>query len=536
MLESRRAALTDIAVVGAVMAFAAAQSWRRWLDPIVDTGRDLYIAEQLGRGLRLYCDIRYEYPPLAPYLLAGITRFTGHSLAAYAAIGFAQSIAIAALLWLIARRVGGRRAALTTALLFAAVNFTGATLYNFIFPYSYAATFGMLFVLAFVLSGAPAPPPTRTGEGAGAPLKSSLVLLFGIAAAWCKFEYAIVVLVAMFVLQMRWRHRLLLALASIPTVAFLPKFNAPIARHFYAVLSGLANWRTRLAEALIGAAILVAIELMIRRGWRKPAMFAAIAAGAFAPWTTLFRGCGILQWIALIRPRDRLMFALAAISIASTLRVALNVAPVWYGFVLVLPLYLLIANATRGDFVWVALIVALCAHSLHDQREDYAKRQFPIVTPRGTFFDSNPDRAAILTAAIPRLRGGTLAVFPEGISLNYFAGAPTTLTFQTFTPIETGDPKVEAQIIAEMKRNPPDRVVLLQRDLREYQAREFGVDYDQRLRALIDSLYGTAAPCRIPADGDSARRGRAVRDRFSLQVRKRRPDFPSRPAPAPTAK
>jgi hypothetical protein len=502
MLASRRATLTDLAVVGAVMAFAAAQSWRRWLDPIVDTGRDLYIAEQLGRGLRLYRDIRYEYPPLAPYLLAGITRFTGHSLAAYAAIGFAQSIAIAALLWFIARRVGGRWAALTTTLLFAAVNFTGATLYNFIFPYSYAATLGVLFVLAFVACVIAERIP--------------FALLFGIAASWCKFEYAIVVLVAMFVFEMRWRDRMLLALASIPTVAFLPKFNAPIARHFYAVLSGIADWRSRLAEALIGAAVLVAIELMIRRGWRKPAMFAAIAAGTFAPWTTIFRGCGILQWIALVRPRDRLMFALSAVSIASTLRVVLNVAPVWYGFVLILPLYLLIANATRGDFVWVALIVALCAHSLHDQREDYAKKQFPIVTPRGTFFDSNPDRAAILNAAIPRLRGRTLAVFPEGISLNYFADAPTTLTFQTFTPIETGDPKVEAQIVAEMsggvmpsevEASPssrgiprlaalarddtrgPDRVVFVKRDLREYQAKEFGVDYDRTLRAFIESRY-----------------------------------------------
>jgi len=335
--------------------------------------------------------------------------------------------------------------------------------------------------------------------------------VFAIAAAWCKFEYAVVVLVAMFVFQMRWRNRVILAVATILSFAFLPKFNAPIARHFYAVLSGIANWRTRLAEALIGAAILVAIELMIRRGWRKPAMVTAIVAGAFAPWTILFRGCGILQWIALIRPRDRMMFALAALSIVSTLRVVLNVAPVWYGFVLILPLYLLIANATRGDFVWVALIVALCAHSLHDQREDYAKKQFPIVTPRGTFLDSNPDRAAILNAAIPRLRGGTFAVYPEGISLNYFAEGRTTLPFISFLPIENHDDAIGMEW--------PERVVFVSRDLHEYPA---PADYDRKLRAFIDSHYEPEVSWSRP--------------RFSLQVRKRRPDFPSRPAPAPTAK
>ena len=70
-------------VVLAAGVVAAAQSWNRWLDPIIDTGRDLYIPEQLMQGAKLYRDIRYQYPPLAPYLLAAITRVTGSSLASH---------------------------------------------------------------------------------------------------------------------------------------------------------------------------------------------------------------------------------------------------------------------------------------------------------------------------------------------------------------------------------------------------------------------------------------------------------------------
>src|SRR5215470_17656168 len=48
-----------------VAAVAFTQSYQRWLDPIIDTGRDLYIPGQIDQGARLYRDIRYQYPPLA---------------------------------------------------------------------------------------------------------------------------------------------------------------------------------------------------------------------------------------------------------------------------------------------------------------------------------------------------------------------------------------------------------------------------------------------------------------------------------------
>src|SRR5207245_11622375 len=96
----------------------------------------------------------------------------------------------------------------------------------------------------------------------------------------------------------------------------------------------------------------------------------------------------------------------------------------------------------------------------------------------------------VLNALIRPVRGGTLAVLPEGIILNYLTSSRTTLTFHTFTPVETANPQVEDSIISEFKRNPPDRVVILSRDVREYGYRGFGIDYDRRLLAYITEHYG----------------------------------------------
>src|SRR5205814_2104143 len=164
------------------------QSFQCWLDPIIDTGRDLYIPEQLAHGAKLYRDIRYQYPPLAPYLLAAVTTIVGHSLASYTAIGLLQSIIIAAALWVVGKRTAGIIAGFVASLFFVALSFCGASTWgvNFLFPYSYAATIGMAFLvisLAFFICDRPA-----LAVGA----------LF--CASWCKVEYAIAAFVILLIL------------------------------------------------------------------------------------------------------------------------------------------------------------------------------------------------------------------------------------------------------------------------------------------------------------------------------------------------
>jgi hypothetical protein len=477
-----------------VAVFALAQSWRRWLDPIIDTGRDLYIPEQLLAGARLYRDIRYQYPPLAPYLLAAVTALTGHSLAAYIAIGIAQSAVVAAALWIALRRAAGEIAAFAATLLFLALSFCGASTWgaNFIFPYAYASTIGMALMAVALAAFVHA--------------RNALALACLVLAAWCKVEYAVAALVIVAILAIARRITLpQLGVFAVAAALTAVGFNAirdnifaaaltrgPIAERFFAIVSGRADWKESVTQALIGVAVFAAIALLLRlpqRWWTIALILAVSAAGASHAF---IRGWGLLQWGALVyafvRERGGPLLVFAAFSAACTLRIPLNVSPAWYGFVLIVPAYALIAYVCRSVW-WLPLIVLLCGRDLVDQHQRFAAKQFPIVSSRGTFFDWNEDRARILTDLIARVHGGTLAVMPEGITINYLTATRTPLTFHTFTPVETAYPEVEEQILRELAARPPDRVAIVARDVREFGYHGFGVDYNQRVAAWLRARY-----------------------------------------------
>ena len=114
---------------------------------------------------------------------------------------------------------------------------------------------------------------------------------------------------------------------------------------------------------------------------------------------------------------------------------------------------------------------------------------FPIVSSRGVFLDANPDRAKVLNEFIRTVRSGTLAVMPEGITLNYLTRTKTPLTFQTFTPPETADWGIESVVITELEKRPPDRVAIVSRDVQEYGYYAFGLDYDRRLAMYLFAHY-----------------------------------------------
>jgi len=492
-----------IGTVIAVAALAFAQSYARWLDPIIDTGRDLYIPEQIAKGAKLYRDIRYQYPPLAPYLLALITGAIGHSLAAYVAIGVAQSATIVASLWIALRRP---LPAFAATLTFVAACFCGASTWgaNFIFPYSYGATIGMTFLCIALAAFVHA----RHAIAIGA-----LVL-----ASWCKVEYAVAVLVIVIVLtiarRITWRQLAAYGGAMIATIAAVAFYfrdtpwwsenvfaawqHGARAKRFFEVVSGFADWRSQLLQVTLGIAGIAAILFLQR--WRHwLAAIAIVIVAVLIADHSFFRAWAVLQWIALgwalVRDRESPLVIFAAFSVACTLRIPLNVSPSWYGFVLTIPtialaaytLFCYLPRPNAMAILWLAPFVTNAGADLWQQHERYAEKRYAIVSPRGTFYDWNADRARTLNSVIGAVQGGTLAVIPEGITINYLAAVPTTLSFHTFTPVEVD--QNEDAILREFAAHPPDRVLMVSRDLREYGSRGFGVDYDLRVGALLRARY-----------------------------------------------
>jgi hypothetical protein len=467
------------ALVAVVAAVALLQSWQRWLDPIVDTGRDLYIPEQLARGAKLYRDLRYQYPPLAPYLLA---LMPGCSLAAYTMFGIAQSAVVAAALWISLRR--NAVAAAVAALFFVALSMCGGTMWNFIFPYSYAATIGMMF-LTIALAAT---------VNEQIPLALTALLL----ASWCKVEYAIAVALIVIVLaitrRVSWRQLAIFVAAWLASLAFVAWYFPPMhlfaltksvaAQRFFAGVAGRPTWDHALALLAI-----LAVFALLR--WGKP--WLAVLLMVPLAYHGFFRAWAVLQLVALgyalIKDRTSPLAVFAIFSVATTLRVPFTISPAWYGFVLIVPTYALIAYVLfvyRPSPAWLALVVMLCGRDLWEQHERWSAKVYPIVSARGTFYDAKPDRARALSEFKPT---GTLAVFPEGITINYLTRTTTPLSFHTFTPVETADTRVEDEILREIQQHPPDRVAIVNRNVREYGYRGFGVDYDRRLMAWIDANY-----------------------------------------------
>jgi hypothetical protein len=102
--QARARALLLAALPYAAFALLAALSWNRWIEPYVDSGRELETPWRLRTGAALYRDVRFYHGPLAPYLAAAVDRLAGPSLPAR--IALSALVALASLEAL--RRVAGR--------------------------------------------------------------------------------------------------------------------------------------------------------------------------------------------------------------------------------------------------------------------------------------------------------------------------------------------------------------------------------------------------------------------------------------------
>lgn len=539
--------MTDAAWIVAVLAVAAFMLFRangRALDPIIDTGRDLYIPEQIREGVKLYRDILYYYPPLTPYLLALITAVTGSSLAAYTGIGAAIALATAASIYAIGRVVASPAAAGSAALLFAGCSIysiSGRTS-NYLFPYAHAATLAMLFLLAgaaFLLVWAYADRRARwLAPG----------LLFLLAASWTKLEYVVfaglLLIVVAVVHRMSIRWLAAYVAAGIASVIAVDRFfsDAPqghhwlfdnvlasallkgaSARHFYRQVSGFDAIGPNLFAAFAGAlaigGIVVAIRVSDRWQWRGAAIVTAIVTTAIAilAGTIFFRGWAIAQLIllpfALRRPREPLLIVLT-LSLCGSSRVFLRMTPEWYGFVFLVPAYILIAYtliewlplrglySQRAARLAVVPLFVIAAQVVIAENWLLARRTFPVRSDRGVFYDANGGRAAILDAFIERMRvihPRSLVVVPEGLTLNYLTRIRTPLSFHTFTPVEVAGPEIEAQIIEDLTAHPPEYIAVVSRAVTDFGYRGFGLDYDRKLAAVINQRYTVYERWRLPS-------------------------------------
>src|ERR1700726_4683122 len=70
-------ALAKVALVTAAAVASLAANWLRWINPFVDSGREMNVPARLAAGERLYRDIVFYYGPAGPWLQALVLRASG---------------------------------------------------------------------------------------------------------------------------------------------------------------------------------------------------------------------------------------------------------------------------------------------------------------------------------------------------------------------------------------------------------------------------------------------------------------------------
>ncbi len=101
----------------AIFVLLSLISWKRWIEPYVDSGRELMVPWRIAQGEALYRDVLSHYGPLATLAAAGVDALAGRSLAARIALAALVALAhIEALRRLASSSLTAARAGLATAL------------------------------------------------------------------------------------------------------------------------------------------------------------------------------------------------------------------------------------------------------------------------------------------------------------------------------------------------------------------------------------------------------------------------------------
>ncbi len=140
-----------LGVLGLCFVALTALTWRKWGVPEIDAGAELTTADLIKHGAVAYKDVRYYYGPLGLYSLALSFKLFGSSFTTAFAFGLAQTAAIVAAFYVLARQwLVPLVAGLASAVLLA-IGFSG-TAFNFILPHTDSATFGILCLLLMLLA------------------------------------------------------------------------------------------------------------------------------------------------------------------------------------------------------------------------------------------------------------------------------------------------------------------------------------------------------------------------------------------------
>ncbi len=287
-----------------------------------------------------------------------------------------------------------------------------------------------------------------------------------------------------------------LARAAIQAVTYLALF-APA----YVIDRSLSTTTaTRWLVACIYATVL-AVTLMLLRPWLL--------------WEEAFRGLVVVIAAAAgvmlsraarerpVSPRTIVRTILVVFAALLLAKIALAVSVYHYGFALAMPAFLVslaIGTSWLGGRTLCLATLAAAAVTVSVHLNVYARLyheksvQIAAGTSdsfRGNAFGRLVNDAAAMASSIPA--GSAVAVVPQGVMINYLAQRPNPTPYVTLMPPEVlmfGDGKIRDAYA----KSPPDLIVLVDTDFREYGFTSFEDYAPQTSRWLKQNYVQVAAP------------------------------------------
>jgi hypothetical protein len=220
-------------LLAALAVFFIATSWRKWPDPLIDFGRELYTPWRIAEGAVLYRDVENPYGPLSSWLNGMLFTWFGPGLMVLVAANLAVFAAILTMLYILCRRAWGALSAWVASVVFVVVfgfsQFGDVGNYNYATPYAHATTHGILVCLLLVAA------VVRWMEKPSAAIALGAGFLFGLTMV-LKPEIMIAAGAVVFAAGiLRWWRRqkptltelaCLAVGAALPTLAFTVYFSA----------------------------------------------------------------------------------------------------------------------------------------------------------------------------------------------------------------------------------------------------------------------------------------------------------------------
>lgn len=553
--------LWPFVLIAAAFIHNLSVSWLKWGDPIVDAGREWMMPLRMLQGESLYMEHRNLYGPLAPYLNMLLFRVFGVHLSVLQASGVISAALMTTAIFLLARRFLKRlpstMMAVTFLYAFGFAHLTPNPSFNFVLPYSSAATYGMVAAtlgLFFLIR--------HTQEGRDFDLAFSIIGL--VLAALSKLETLLPIATAhgaylaasLFMRRITRRQISFYAAGAAALVVLYGLIAANTGVHLWtnnlAVVVnvgnkafafetlGFDNLSQSLALLAVSAAVMavvtgvgMAASLLLRR--ERPLLIRWVAVGipaafAFAVYATLgvdlplrlLPALAITSVAAFIwrfwrgpelRPEILPSLLLWVFTAGCLVRLGLEAGPFFYGFFLVpVPFVTLCVLLLRdipeltGRTPWsrlaveatgIGVVAGITVAAFLTSTAFYAQHTMDVETPRGHIIlrgESWQKEVISYLRTLPL--DSRVAVIPQGAGLLFLSGVRMAGGLYSYAPMEMAGSHIDEEVVRMFRSDPPDFVVHLTQDPGSFRYTGFGIEYGRQTAMWLQMNYRPVAGSR----------------------------------------